>query len=600
MNDAPHSSSLSNATGSAAATPADRPAGTTATGAKKLWPWLALAAILLVYIGAIALLRPAANFGAIQDDAMYFASAKAIASGQGYLLPSFPGGATAAKYPEFYPWLLSWIWRVDPNFPANVTLAIGLTVVFGCWFLVAGFLVARRTLGLGDGWALFATGLCAFNFFALLVSGSVLSDLPFAAMALTAALAADRALERRAHWWWMVAAGALAGLSVGMRTLGVAVLGGIAVVALGRRAWKQAAIFCCVAGPVALPWLWPVFRHLFASFGGAVHARAPASQGWQQTLAFYTSYIGQWREFVPNWAAQRAVCVKNFLNLVEEPGSYLFLPLSDGVAWLSVVGGSLVSLGAWAGIFSRARRGGWRSLFVIFPLYAAIVIPWPFPLHRFLVPFQPLLFGGLAVSLTGLGRSVIGAFRGAAPAAERAIAAAMALIVIGLGGVAAANYASAVPRSMAHLMAGQRALLAEKRQAYGWIRAHAAPKAPFIAYDDVLLYLYTGRQAIRPIACSTTSFYTDDPAAVERDAAHLADVARHVDAGYWMVTVEDYGVELGRDKAVLGRRQDQLVGPLPVVFRSTDGRVVIYDLRCFQQPGSRGCPAPRAGQSPSS
>jgi hypothetical protein len=76
-------------------------------------------------------------------------------------------------------------------------------------------------------------------------------------------------------------------------------------------------------------------------------------------------------------------------------------------------------------------------------------------------------------------------------------------------------------------------------------------------------------------------------------------VARHVDAGYWLVTSEDFGVELGQEKQALTRRQEQLLENLPVVFRSTAGRVRIYDLRCFQQPSADGCAAAAPG-SPSS
>ncbi|HVC00342.1 MAG TPA: hypothetical protein VNJ12_13570, partial [Candidatus Dormibacteraeota bacterium] len=225
---------------------------------RRIWPWLCLLLVLLAFAATIAALRPAANFGTLQDDAMYFASAKALAAGQGYFLPSFPGRLTALKYPELYPWLLSWIWRVDSSFPGNVVWAIALSVFFACWFLVTCFLLAKRTFGLGAGWALAVTALCAFNFFTLLLGGSVLSDLPFAALALSAALAADHSIEAEGGWGWMALAGVLAGLSVGLRTVGVMVVAGITLVALLRRAWRQAFVICLVGGGFSLPWVLPV------------------------------------------------------------------------------------------------------------------------------------------------------------------------------------------------------------------------------------------------------------------------------------------------------------------------------------------------------
>jgi hypothetical protein len=158
------------------------------------------------------------------------------------------------------------------------------------------------------------------------------------------------------------------------------------------------------------------------------------------------------------------------------------------------------------------------------------------------------------------------------------------------------NYAYVVPKRLSTLMAGQRSLLAEKQQAYRWIDAHTTPETLFIAYDDVLLYLYTGRQAIRPIAASTASSYDNDPAYALRDAAHLGDVARHVHANYWLASTTDFDVELGDDRAILLRRERHMLSTLPAVFKSDNGHIRIYELRCFQTPSAPGCTPPPPAQ----
>lgn len=554
---------------------------------RRLRPWLVLSTILLLYAGTILLLRPAANFGGLQDDAMYFASAKALAAGRGYLLPSFPGGLTTLKYPEFYPWLLSWIWRWNPSFPGNVVTAIGLSVFFGCWFLVACFLLAKKTLGLGNGWALAVTALCAFNFFVLLLGGSILSDLPFGALALTAALAADRSLEPDGRWEWMALAGLLAGLSVGLRTVGVTLVAGIALVALVRRNWRRAVLVCAVGGALSLPWVVPSVLRLLAPNAGA----GSSSLGWRQTLVFYTSYVGQWRHFVPNWATQRAVVLKNLMSVVLEPGVFLLYPLASRGTSLSLVGG-LVAIGAWLGNVYWFRRTGWKAIHGMFFFYLAMVLPWPFPPQRFLVPFFPLLIGGAVILFREMTLHVVHVFGRRAPTVNRAGAAALGVALVALAAATAANCAYFAPEKLSSLMAGQRSLLAAKRTAYRWIRAHTPPQSRFIAYEDVLLYLYTGRQAIRPIACSTASAYDNDPAYAHRDAAHLGDVARHVAANYWLVTPDDFAEEIGKDRAVLRRAQSALLARLPLVFHNDGGLIRIYDLRCFQAPAAPGCAAP--------
>lgn len=548
------------------------------------WHWIGLAAILVLYVLAIVWLRPAANFGTIQDDAIYFASAKALAAGQGYILPSFPGTLAKLKYPELYPWLLSWIWRADPAFPGNLAPAIGLTLLFGCWFLVACYLVAKRTLGLEAGWAVAVTAACAFNFFSLVLGGSVLSDLPFAALALAALLAAERSLRPGEHWAWMAAAGASAGLSAGLRTVGVTVAAGIMLSAVVRRSWRRAGLLCVVAGAFSLPWLLPVFMRTLTAHSDL----ARGAQGWTQTVAFYTSYFGQWRQFVPTWRVQADVVSKNLLNVLEDPAIFLLLPLANRSGLISVIVGSAVALSSWAGILLAGRRGGWKAIHIAFLLYLAMVLPWPFPPHRFLVPFLPLLMGGLTVTAREAARWAARAIRPGFPAATRAEAAGLGVVLLAVGVLAAVNLGYAVPRQLAELMRSQRSLLAQKAQAYSWIRERTPPGARFIAYDDVLLYLYAGRQAIRPIACSSAASYANDPSYAERDAAHLADVAWHVGANYWVVTTADFGTELAPDQQILYAREEQLLGSLPLVFRSQDGRVRIYDLAAFQSPRGPG------------
>jgi 4-amino-4-deoxy-L-arabinose transferase-like glycosyltransferase len=550
--------------------------------ARSCWPWVMFAGILLAFVATVIWLRPTANFGSLQDDAMYFASAKSIATGHGYMLPSFPGHLPQLKYPELYPWLLSWVWRASPNFPSNVVPAIGLTLIFACWFLIACFLVAKRTLRLEAGWALVVTALCGFNFFSLLLAGSVLSDLPFAALALTAVLCADRALERDADWKWAAAAGALAGVSVGLRTVGAALIAGIVVVAVLRRRWRPAVVCCVVGGALSLPWILPVFERLLSPHAGP----ASASPGWSQTLAFYTSYLGVWSRSVPNWATQRAVLLKNSLSTILAPGILLLVPLANHSAILSVGVGGAVAIAAWIGLFLHIRRHGWKSIYGFFLFYLAMVLPWPFPPQRFLVPLLPIFFGGLALIAREIARNAARVLREPATMAKRTGAVAAYAGLVALAGVVAANGAWAAPSSLARLMTRQRSLLASKRQAYRWIASNTPTSARFIAYDDVLLYLYTGRQSIRPIAPSTASGYDNDPAIAQRDAAHLADVARHVGAKYWLVTPGDFGIELGDDKTILRKRENELLAHLPIVFQCDSGRIRLYQLSNLNQPGA--------------
>src|SRR6516165_2836182 len=121
--------------------------------------WLILGCILGVYLFNVERWQPQTFFGVYQDDGFYFSTAKALAEGQGYRLISFPGSPHQTKYPILYPWLLSWVWKLNSRFPDNVKLAVHLTEFFGCCSLVATYFFLRRLEGLTERVAMFLTAL---------------------------------------------------------------------------------------------------------------------------------------------------------------------------------------------------------------------------------------------------------------------------------------------------------------------------------------------------------------------------------------------------------------------------------------------------------
>src|SRR6185437_4105263 len=78
------------------------------------------AAVILLCIYAAVWATPAA--GLVHDDGIYIATAKAMASGDGYVMPNLPGSPLQTKFPPLFSFLLSVLWRLNPNFPDNVRL----------------------------------------------------------------------------------------------------------------------------------------------------------------------------------------------------------------------------------------------------------------------------------------------------------------------------------------------------------------------------------------------------------------------------------------------------------------------------------------------
>lgn len=548
------------------------------------WAWAALVAILMLYVFSALRANPIATFGTSSDDALYFASAKALSTGQGYVLPSFPVRLRATRYPELYPLLLAGIWKLDSRFPRNVNLAVYVTLAFGCAVLVIVFLMLRQWPGMDDWQALAVVCLCGFTYHFLDLSSGIRTEIPF-----TAAMLGSVWLAERREWGnrAALAAGLLAGLSVGLRSLGAAAIAGIGLFMLTKRDFKRAVWFSLAAAPLTLLWLWPALAAVIHT--ATVHATSPGDPGWTQTLCYYTSYGCEWKMNVNSAAALKAVILTNLKQVIQQPGLYLLGPLAMRNTLWSLVAVMLVSAASYVGIVRYVRKSGWQPLVFVYIFYLLVVVPWPWTPERFLLTFLPLFFGGLWLEGKHLAALVVENFRPSHLLGERVMAGVLAASGLALAATAAVNYGHAIPSELANQTIKDEKQLAEERGAYDWIRDHTAPNARIIAYEDGLLSLYTGRRSVIPIMAHTQDFYQDDPSYAKYDATHLADVARHIGASYWLVTEGDFDLTDGIDRAVLRKRQAQLLRGAPVVYQSDDGAVRLFDVSCLTRPEGKGC-----------
>lgn len=547
-------------------------------------PWLCLVGLLTLYLLHVAWLQPARYFGYYHDDALYFSSAKALAQGRGYIIPSLPGTPRQTKYPVLYPWLLSWIWKGDPSFPANLVPAVWMTAVFGCWSLVAAFQLLRKLNGIGDWPALLLVSLCAFQPHFLLLSGMVLSDVPFTALVLTGAVVGDTAMRRGSRIWLGLAAGTLAGLSVLLRTVGIAVVAGIFATAVYRRAYRQGLVFCLATTPFLAAVLWFAGPHLWphaAATGGATLA-----PGWRQTWLFYTSYGEYWRLTVPGPLAFLKMLSVNLDALLKGPAIYFFVPRVNTSSELGIVLSTLLTAGILAGVIRQARKQEWKPIHFIFPFYAAVILLWNYPLmDRFLLWLLPLFYAGVWLEGKHLLSMVLTTFRSAQPAAEKLLAGALSLGLVVLAGTAAWDYLDGFRPQLRAMGARRAAMLEEKMQVYDWLRQNTDPQTRVVTYEDASLYLFAGRQAIRPIQFSVEWYYTKDARVLERDLAHITDTARQVGARFWVISNDDdFGLDLGNDQRLLDARMTELKSVLPMAFHSRENKVQVYDLSCVLQP----------------
>jgi hypothetical protein len=93
----------------------------------------------------------------------------------------------------------------------------------------------------------------------------------------------------------------------------------------------------------------------------------------------------------------------------------------------------------------------------------------------------------------------------------------------------------------------------------------------------VNLFLFSGRQALRPITFSPAGLY--DPSFLKNDVACITSGAQGIQATYWVMSDDDFSIEWTDATSAGLARESQLGDSLPEVFRSKSGRVRVYGLK---------------------
>lgn len=554
---------------------------------RRALPWIGLTAILLMYAVSVFRFNPSDYFGATQDDSLYFSSAKALANRQGYILPSVPGGPIATKYPMLYPWILSWVWRCNPSFPSNLRYAVAINVLFGFMFLVSSFVFLRRQKGFGDSAAILVTFFIGLHPFVLYYSASVLSDIPFAALAFTAILVADQAMEPNATDAKTARCAFLTGLSILMRFFGVTVAAGILATAVARRAWRQVAIFCGTLVPfgVAVIWRW-VFAGPVTPLGSSTAVREP---GFIDAWIYYSSYQGFWKLCVLDAHLLCATVRHSAIIILRSPSEYFLAPLLTRNSILGVSLMLLTALGTLAGMVRQSRNDRYKSIYWVFPFYVALVLVWNYPnTGRFFLLLLPLFAGALWVEARHFLTVSYTTMKNSPDRSQKILAGICGFGIVAFACGIGINYAYGGRRVLVELSRERSSLLGEKREAYRWLSCCTSPDDVVIAYEDASLYLYSGRQAMRPVVFRTSGEY--DPVQLQVSLAHMTDVAHAIGARYWLIADDDFSMEWEPATSLGRAREVELAKDLPLAFQSHNGRIRIYRIGCDQGSKIQPCP----------
>lgn len=463
-------------------------------------------------LGAAALLTALAltggiPVGAFYDDGIYVALAEALATGEGYRHLNLPGEPAATHFPPGYPAFLALLWKVAPEFPANVALFRFANAVLGAGVAIGTYVFALRRLRLSSSVSAAAAAIGTISVPLLTLTVMLLSEPLFLAMVLPTLMLAEKAADE-GDVRHAAAAGALAGLVTLVRSIGIGIFPVTVVLLAFRRRWAAAAA-CALGGLlVVLPWQRFVSAHNQAVpsiFGGqygeySAWALEPVRA---QGLGFVTDVA------MRNATALREMFRVLFATQLPRPLAYVVLAAVLAVALL--------------GARELARRAPVTAWFLL--SYAAVVVVWPFHPTRFVWGIWPFLWLTLAAGAVALWR-----WRPPHVALRSTRA---ALLAGGACAVVAHGVYSARGFSRNLYQDAFSAPAAEMRPILGWVSANTAPTDVLVTEQDILVYLYTRRQTLPASEFTAAEYVT--PRAPAADAEALRRIIAYPGVRYLIV-----------------------------------------------------------------
>lgn len=458
--------------------------------------WLLVA--LLAAIGALYLpgvLAPGA--GTFHDDGIYLGTARALAEGDGYRIISLPGEDVQTKYPPLFPASLAAMWTVLPDFPANLPLLRLVTVFWTVLWCRFAYLLLRREADAATASVLIVLTLCSPWVYFL--ATSLMSEALFAALTWAALWQfagyeqrPDESSGRRRLWL----AALLGGAAALTRMLGACFIAATVLWLLFRRRFRDAFVFGTVSAIFVVPWL--AWTMLAGDGQSAAYYSASNYVSWNPISAF-------------SWSESASVIGHNLFLLLLTPG-YLFGFFEPETIPLLLLLGVLTCVG----MVSRLRSGlGAPDFFLV--VYLIAIALWPWPPIRFVAPLYPLVlllawrgvetvWSGVETIWRGVGtvwgrarrRRLSGAVVRRATAGVALI---LAMATLGITALSVSQSGMIVPAPEC------QDSWTEFESLFAWIESETPGDAVLAANLDPVLFLYTGRKAIRPFEADPVQLY---------------------------------------------------------------------------------------------
>ena len=541
---------------------------------KSNYPVFIGAFILLHAIVCFFLLNPS-GLEPISDEAVYVTLAKSLATTGEYKLISLPGDPDHTKYPVLYPWLLSWIWRVSPDFPANVSLLRWVSIVFAAAFLGVLALLMPRLLEGNKKRAVLIIGLCAVHPALIASSTAILSEsayLFFSCLALWVVVELDHRAE---SILFLVLFSVCLAFSFYVRTIGIALIAAVTCDYLIRRKWRRIFWLLALTLIFLSPWLYWTRTHNEAS-------RFPE-------YTFYTNYLSDFRQLAEAGGLS-AFLVKNALYLFIGIPKLLVYPFQTDLHLITI-------LTAWTGLpvlallligILRSFRSKTSRVVLFYVLtYLSVLGFWPYPAHeRLLLPLLPFLDFFIFVEVFHITERLRNQDRPNL-AFRKARSLGLALLPVALGGACLVIFGLHTYQLISNVRQAVQQFESRNRdmlESFDWLEKETRPSDHLMAYLDPVYYHHTQRK-VAPM-----SF---DPRGRLSHPKFLDTPIQKHEIKYLVTGELDFGVFTPDVVQAMGRELRRVIEgreglTFEQVFRSTDNKYQIYRIIDEKQRSSWG------------
>lgn len=365
----------------------------------KLWLMIAGAASVILFF-IIYSMRLDKIVGMFQDDAWYVLLGKALATGQGYTLINSPSPGILPLYPPGFPFLLSLVFRISPQFPQNLWLLKSVSIVAMLLTGLACYRYFLRYRNLPGHLALAIAAVVALSpGLVYMATSSVMSECAFALAQMATLIAVERCATARdgeRFWFYALLAAAAASWAFLTRSMAAGLILAALIYFLKERLIKSAVVFAI--GVALIAGSWTIYTR----------AKAPSPEQRAEVNSYIIRpYTEQFWDRLAGHESAGSVSIgdlpgrfwDNISSIAASDSGGIVVPffspaLNQGLAERGnpmqlII--SLLVLGLMIAGFVSVVQDRLTYAELALSISLLIIIVWPFPPYRFLLPSLPLL-----------------------------------------------------------------------------------------------------------------------------------------------------------------------------------------------------------------